>query len=545
MISAKRPLAVLLLAALLLTLLTPALASEKGPLYIEGSEDVTLTYWIPIDGNAAQKYTTLAEHPYFIWLKEQTGVNIEFIHPSWDQMDQQMNLMVTSGNYYDLLFTAWYPAGPQGAINDNVFLDLNQYRDIMPNYIKAITTSDGSQMSWEWGPEKERLNPAPMPAYEEILTTAQGNLWCASQLWGDTLLCENGAVIRKDWLDKLGLDIPRTLEELETVLAAFKGLGEDIIPMSLGRLGFNGASGAIVTAFDVYPAWFTINKEGAVRDPGWIDPAIKDYLALISDWHAKGYIDPDFVNRDDDGLTALMLSDRLGIMWESWKRPDQIEELYTGTQESFELAALPLPRKSLDQQLTYRQAYTPAAGNYTVITSNCQHPEIAAKWLDVQFTKEAFLRQSYGVEGESYELDENGVPYFLDEYLQREKEDPTLAACYLYCNSTSVFSGRAGYRFSKTNLEEKLDKIQAHVTWGENADASMQIGYVIFDGDGWGEMYTPYVEAETYVMPMMLKFVTGAEPLDKFDEYRETALELGFREATEKMQQAYDLMHKK
>ena len=107
-----------------------------------------------------QKYTTLAEHPT-IWLKEQTGVNIEFIHPSWDQMDQQMNLMVTSGNYYDLLFTAWYPAGPQGAINDNVFLDLNQYRDIMPNYIKAITTSDGSQMSWEWGPEKERLNPAP------------------------------------------------------------------------------------------------------------------------------------------------------------------------------------------------------------------------------------------------------------------------------------------------------------------------------------------------------------------------------------------------
>ena len=37
----------------------------KGDLYIEGSEGVTLTYWIPIGSTAAQNYETQAEHPYF------------------------------------------------------------------------------------------------------------------------------------------------------------------------------------------------------------------------------------------------------------------------------------------------------------------------------------------------------------------------------------------------------------------------------------------------------------------------------------------------
>lgn len=544
MYQVRRSVTVLLLTSLLMALLLPTHAMERGPLYIEGAEDITLTYWIPMKNDAAQKFATLAEHPYFIWLKEQTGVNVEFIHPAWDQMEQQVNLMVASGNYYDMLYSAWYPAGPQAAINDNVFLDLNQFRDIMPNYFRAISLSDGSGTAWEWGAEKEWVNLAPMPAFESKLTTAKGNVWCVGQIWNDTIPCQFGPLVRKDWLDKLGLSIPQTLDEVEKVLAAFKTLGDDVIPMSLGNSGVNHPSGAIASAFDLSPEWFITDGTGKVKEPGWIDPSFKQYLELISSWYAKGYIDPDFVNRDNEGLTALMLSDRIGILWNTWRQPGYFEELYKGPQESFKLAAMPLPRKNTDQLIRYRQYNHPQPTDYTVITSSCKYPEIAAKWLDVQFTKEAFLRQNYGVLGESYELDENGAPYFLNAFLDREKEDPVYAACYLY-NATTLHSPRASFRFSKDNIEEKKEQMQSYIVWGQNAEPILNIGYVIFDGDGWGEMYTPYTEAETYARPMALKFITGAEPLDKFDEYRQTALDLGFREATEKMQQAYDLMHKK
>ena len=119
---------------------------RQRPLYIEGSEGVTLTYWIPIDSTAAQHYETLAEHPYFQWLKEQTGVNVEFIHPSYEQMEQQMNLMIASNKYYDMLYTPNYPGGPQAGIDEGCFIDLNPYLDeYMPDYKAALFGKAGGR----------------------------------------------------------------------------------------------------------------------------------------------------------------------------------------------------------------------------------------------------------------------------------------------------------------------------------------------------------------------------------------------------------------
>ena len=71
----------------------------------------------------------------------------------------------------------------------------------------------------------------------------------------------------------------------------------------------------------------------------------------------------------------------------------------------------------------------------------------------------------------------------------------------------------------------------------------MIIGYVTFDGTGWSDMYDPYVEAETYALPMMLKIITGTEDLANFDAIAQKALDMGYREARDKMQTAYNLQH--
>lgn len=524
---------------------------EKGPLYIEGSEGVTLTYWIPMSDQATQEFSSYAEHPYFQWLKEQTGVNIEFIHPTIEQQDQQLNLMIASGEYYDMLMEPWYPGGPQAGIDEGCFIDLYPYLDeYMPDYKAALECNDGSFADWEWGPERELYQPQPQPSFKTNLTTASGALYTVSQIWTNAYYPEAGPVIRKDWLDEAGLEVPETLDELEVVLEAFKQRGEDVIPMNLGAgqgqaEGVNSADCGIISAFGL-ANYFQINKERTEVLPHfYTQDSFKDYLTLMQDWYAKGYIDPDFMNRDSEALSSLFLSDRLGIFFSNFTMPDQWKDSYTGDQD-FDVVAMPLPRKTKDQHLEWVHSYASCPTMNTSITTSCEHPEIAAAWLNVGFTKEGILRRTYGIEGDTYEL-RDGVPYYTDKvYNMNSAEYDSFVNCFLYPIGTGYCSVRADLIRGEAGSTEKLSSwAETEITWSQNASPDTYWGYVVFSDDGWGQFDTAYNDAATYGTPMVLKFIIGEESLDKFDEFREKCKSLGLDRAQTIAQEALDAMNGK
>lgn len=54
------------------------------------------------------------------------------------------------------------------------------------------------------------------------------------------------------------------------------------------------------------------------------------------------------------------------------------------------------------------------AKNPVYITTSCKNPELAARWLDFQYSKEGVLLNWYGIEGKTYTLDANGNPVFME-----------------------------------------------------------------------------------------------------------------------------------
>lgn len=547
-----------LLLALLMCLSATALAEDaKSPLYIEGSEGVTLTYWIPMSATQTQYFSNLSEHPFWQWMEEQTGVHVEFVHPSEEQMATQATLMMASGQYYDLMFQIEYPDGPQAGVEDGVFVDLNKYADLMPNYQAAIRSENGDYYAdWEWGPEKELYAVSYKPAYITNAQTTDGALWCATMIdFEADAFVGRGCLIRKDWLDEAGLDVPETVEELEVVLEAFKNRGEDVIPMHLTETAMQGGSGVFCNMFDIYPSWYTKDENGKVMVAGFADDNAKDYFALMNKWYEAGYIDPDFMNRGDvaTGWDSLLLSDRLGILVDTSNTPEGYESRYVGDQ-AFDLVAMPMTRLNKEQTLHFNNVSVESRVScYTVLSETCENKEIAAQWLDVLYSKEAFLRANYGVEGESYVM-ENGVPYFTDWYYNNDTYDvPTLRQIYLIYGGSQWgpnYSGLISHRAmafigtNAVNVETQKtsvpDYLETQITWSKNSDNALALGWVSFEGDEWGKMYDPYTEAATYANAMALKFITGVEPLDKFEEYQQKALELGFAESLERMQETYD-----
>lgn len=245
------------------------------------------------------------------------------------------------------------------------------------------------------------------------------------------------------------------------------------------------------------------------------------------------------MNRDEDSLASLFMDDRLGIYYNQYYMPSYWEANYSG-EEAIEVVALPLPRRTKDQELKWVNSYDSQPINYTVITTSNKYPEISAQWLNMGFTREGILRHSYGVEGVDYELID-GSPVISDSVYEKDPDEFRLN--YLMPNVSNFISIRAIYlQQDKDGMNSLSEQAVTNLTWGQNAVADINWGYTIFDGDSWGDFDSAFNDALTYAQPMVIKFIIGEESLDKFDEFKETTKSMGLEEAREIAQASIDKM---
>jgi putative aldouronate transport system substrate-binding protein len=142
-----------------------------------------------------------------------------------------------------------------------------------------------------------------------------------------TNLARKNLFIRKDWLDKLGLALPKTTREFHDALVAFKnrdpgGVGaNNVIPLGQDsdvRWGFS----------PIIYAYFT-NKKGG-RDE-WINfftdrpigmPGYKEGVRVINQWYNEGLIYRDFpLMKTPDDYWNLLKTGRVGAFGGDWQLP--------------------------------------------------------------------------------------------------------------------------------------------------------------------------------------------------------------------------------
>ena len=167
--------------------------------------DVTVTYWMELNGNVAASYNSIGETQFAKKLQEETGVTIEFQHAAVGQTAKAFNLLLAKTELPDVIEYSWlgYPGGPQKAIEDGVIIPLNDVIDQYCPNLKAYLEAN--------------------PEIDKMVKTDDGTYYCFPFIrGGDKLLTSMGPMLRGDWLKELGLEVPTTIEEWETVLTAFK-----------------------------------------------------------------------------------------------------------------------------------------------------------------------------------------------------------------------------------------------------------------------------------------------------------------------------------
>lgn len=176
--------------------------SDK-PMYPLDTKD-TFSYWAPINGNLITFTTNLAEAPIGKAIAEATGVKVNYIHPTESQAEEQFNLLLASSKLPDVLEYDWsiYPGGPEKAISDGVIVPLNDLIDqYAPNLKKMLEAN---------------------PELDKMVKTDSGQYYVFPMVRNEEGLVFRGPMLRKDWLDELGLQLPVTIDDWHKVLTAFK-----------------------------------------------------------------------------------------------------------------------------------------------------------------------------------------------------------------------------------------------------------------------------------------------------------------------------------
>jgi putative aldouronate transport system substrate-binding protein len=160
----------------------------------------------------------------------------------------------------------------------------------------------------------------------------------------------NGALIRKDWLNKLGLKIPTTKDEFVAVLRAFRdkdpnGNGKkDELPM-VGRENGRWMDilfGMYGVAMDEgFPEWDLYNKKLTYAA---ITPNMKAALKFCSQLYKEGLLDPETFLNSKNIFDAKVKSDRVGCFYH---QPEYLASrflpIYQKNHEA-RLVSMPVPK---------------------------------------------------------------------------------------------------------------------------------------------------------------------------------------------------------
>jgi len=214
---------------------------------------------------------------------------------------QKLNLMISSGEVPDMFQTnavnlqKYYETGALASIDDTAM------KTYMPTVVKKLEQeSNGTAL---------RYGKFDGQRYGLVR-----GFW----LWAQY---RSNLIFRGDWLKKVGLPVPKTLDDYEKVFYAFAKNDPD----GNGKQDTYGLSRTMVDqiygAFGVIPGalpggtgqWSEVGGAIACDD---VQPGIKEALAYLAKWYKDGVLDPEFVTGENQGgywaLTHTFLNGRIG-----------------------------------------------------------------------------------------------------------------------------------------------------------------------------------------------------------------------------------------
>ncbi|UOQ86399.1 extracellular solute-binding protein [Gracilibacillus salinarum] len=271
-----------------------------------------------------------------------------------------------------------------------------------PSFISAV--EDGA--FWEIGPYLEDY-PNLSQANDIILNNSSIN----GKVYGMYRardLGRNGVIIRKDWLENLGLEEPKTIDEFYNMLKAFTEEDPD------GN-GQDDTYGMVVSKYegpwDVMQTWFGVpNKWGEDENgelyPAFMDDNYMEALNFFKKLYDEGLVNEDFAVMDPAQWSEPVVAGEAGVQVNVLDEGHRIQEKIVDANPD---NADPITViKSVETEAGLNNLPTSGYSGMLAVSKTSVKSEEELKqvldFLDKMNDEEAQILAENGIEGQHYEI---------------------------------------------------------------------------------------------------------------------------------------------
>lgn len=511
--------------AALLALATAAQAAPEPLKLPIVTKPLKLSYWVPISPNAAAVVKSYDDIGAYKEVQKRTGIELTFTHVPYtgNTPAQALSLMAASGELNDIIEYNWnfYPGGPEKALKDGLIIRLNDYVDQYAPNLKALLDKN--------------------PKIRKEITTADGDIFAFPFLRVDpSLRVFSGPVIRQDWLTKVRLPAPTTIDGWYRTLRAFKtrdpngnGKADELPWVWNGQSFANGSDallGAFGGAFALQGGFFL--KDGKVTHHA-LEPEYKNFLATMRKWYAEGLIDPDYVVANQNQFDAKMLNNlagsTLGFAGGTLTRLNDLAKT-----PGFKLVGAAYP--SGKDRVGYNSnpdANKIFPGTGAAISSKNRNIKETVKLLDYAYSKDGSMLFNFGILGQSYVM-QNGQPVFTADVRNNDKL-PFSQSLARYARGS--FDGP--FVQDPRVPVRSPEALAANKTW-RRASTALLLPPISPAAEDASRFASIMNDVQTYLAEMSTRYITGRESLDAYDRFQATLKNQGLLDARAIMQKALD-----
>lgn len=488
----------------------------------------TVTLKLLIGQNAS--VTDYENNSYTKKIEEYGNVNLDFeVIPSAD-ISTKLNLMMNSGTGLpDVVISGLTPelSATYGA--SGMLIPLNKYYENSSYYIKQAL-------------EKEGKTGEKIMNY---LTSPDGNIY-TSFTYTPTLQNEftNVLWIYKPWLDELGMEVPKTLEEYRAVLQAFKDNDlnhngkKDEIPL----LDYSNQS-AVNTLMNTLIYFESTSdmlsiKNGKLRYAYTTDEW-KQGIKYLADLCQNELFSSVSFSSDQAQFKSVLANEENRVGSFVWTTPSAVP---ASSPRRAEFVPVFLKGEDNLVSATYRPAHP---GYYFAITKDCKNPEAAFRIADLLCKEDLSIWSGWGQEGVDWEKPAEGDKALFDFLGYEPSIKPTLNVGTTHASHWGINLGYRGYEIPgglvSSDDVARVAKAEAMKTLVNHIPKEV-VNLIIFTNEELEEYTEIIVNANNYYLEKTTKFITGYEDVDKeWDKYvAELENNIGLKRALEIAQTAYD-----
>lgn len=356
--------------------------------------------------------------------------------------------------------------------------------------------------------------------------------------------------IRNDWLEKVDMDPPETIDDIIAIAQTFieqdpggNGAGKTVGITGKQRVAgqYNAMHGwdTIFSLYGAYPRhWIDDGAGGAVY--GSVAPEMKEALAKLNEMYEAGVLDPQFAMRQEADSHTLVTSGQCGIMFGPWWAAYDPLSNSVANDPTADWKPYLAPVDGSGKLNVYTQD---PVNKFLVVRKGYEHPEAIIKVLNCENDlyrgtnpEAAALMQEVNAKGDDWgepfvlQVDYNDAVYryYTELMAAIEADDPSA----LPENYVGAFNAW------KTNTETPgADSAAwAEATARVDGQALTYIDEVVFHDDVFygttPAMEMKWATMEKYEDETLIQFIMGAKSLDEFDDYAAQWMSLGGEEVT-------------